>query len=162
MATMSHSTVRTDDSIRTSVVDELKWEPSIPSANDISVRVKAGVVALSGYVHSYWEKEAAEAAATRVYGVKGVANDIEVKLQSTRTDPEIARDVVHELESHVSLPAGKIKPTVKNGWVTLEGDVDWQFEKTLAQADVAKLKGVIGVTNNIDVKPRATPSEIKS
>jgi osmotically-inducible protein OsmY len=162
MATMSHPTIRTDESIRTVVVDELKWDPRITSANDISLRVKEGVVTLTGYVHSYWEKEAAEKAASRIYGVKGIANDIEVKLPSTRSDPEIARDIVHELESHVSLPSGKIKPTVNNGWVTLEGKVDWQFQKTLAQTDVAKLKGVNGVTNNIEVKPSVSPSEIKT
>jgi osmotically-inducible protein OsmY len=162
MATMSQSSIRTDESIRTAVVDELKWDPRIPSANDISLRVKEGVVTLTGYVHSYWEKEAAEEAAKRIYGVKGIANDIEVKLASTKSDPELARDVVHELESHVSLPAGKIKAKVENGWVTLEGNVDWQFEKTLAQTDVAKLRGVIGVTNNIEVKPRVNASEIKN
>ncbi len=124
--------------------------------------MKDGVVTLSGYVPSYWEKDAAEKAVKRVYGVKGVANDIEVKLTSTRTDPEIARDAVHELENHVSLPHDRIKVTVKHGWVTLEGTVDWQYQKVLAESAVKSLRGVIGVTNNIEVKPKISASDIKS
>ena len=91
-----------------------------------------------------------------------MANDIEVKLDSKRTDPEIARDAVHELESHVSLPSDKIKVTVKNGWVTLEGNVDWQYQKTLAESAIKKLRGVIGIINNIEVKPKVTPTEVKN
>jgi osmotically-inducible protein OsmY len=162
MATMVETPIRTDASIREAVLSELKWDPKINSPDDIAIAVKDGVVTLSGFVHSYWEKVAAEKAVKRVYGVKGVANDIEVKLTWTRTDPEIARDAVQELQSHVSLPADKIKVTVKSSWVTLEGTVDWQYQKTLAESAVKKLKGVIGVTNNIEVKPKVTPSEIKS
>src|SRR5882724_4546918 len=161
MATMVETPIRTDASIRDAVLSEIKWDPKITSP-DVAVAVKDGVVTLSGFVHSYWEKDAAEKAAKRVYGVKGVANDIEVKLTWTQTDPEIAREAVHELQSHVSLPADKIKVTVRNGWVTLEGAVDWQYQKTLAESAVKKLKGVVGVTNNIEVKPKITPSEIKS
>src|SRR5882757_1510251 len=120
-ATMLASTrVRSDEAIRSDVLFELKWDPKITSS-DIAVAVKDGVVTLSGFVASYWEKDAAEKAVKRVYGVKAVANDIEVKLSSTRTDPEIARDAVHELQSHISIPADKIKVTVKHAWVTLEG-----------------------------------------
>jgi osmotically-inducible protein OsmY len=152
---------RSDDSIRDDILYELKWEPKIGSSSDIVVGVKDGVVTLSGFVRSYWDKDAAEKAAKRVYGVRGVANDIEVKLASTRTDPEIARDAVHELESHISIPSDKIKVTVKNGWVTLEGDVDWQYQKTLAESAVKKLKGVIEITNNIELKPKVSPTEVK-
>jgi osmotically-inducible protein OsmY len=124
--------------------------------------VKDGVVTLSGFVKSYWEKDAAEKAVKRVYGVRGVADDIEVKLTSTRTDPEIARDAVHELEAHISIPSENLKVIAKNGWVTLEGTVDWQYQKVLAESAVKKLRGVIGVTNNITVKPHVSPSSIKS
>src|SRR3981189_1995739 len=144
MATMTATPVRTDSALRDDVIYELKWDPKVTS-DDVAVAVKDGVVTLTGFVHSYWEKDAAEKAAKRVYGVKGVANDIEVKLAWTRTDPEIARDAVHELQSHVSIPADRIKVTVKNGWVTLEGQVDWQYQKTLAESSVKKLKGVGGV-----------------
>lgn len=153
---------RTDDSIRSDVLFELKWDPKISSSSDIAVAVKEGVVTLSGFVHSFWDKDAAEKAAKRVYGVRGVANDIEVKLGSTRTDPEIAREAIHELESHISIPNEKIKVTVKNGWVTLEGSVDWQYQKELAESAVKKLKGVIGINNNIEVRPKVTPTEVKS
>src|SRR5437868_4865220 len=161
MATVTETPLRTDAAIRESVLAELKWDPKVTSP-DIAVAVKDGVVTLSGFVYSYFEKDAAEKAIKRVYGVRGVANDLEVKLGATRTDPEIARDAVHELESHISLPADRIKVTVKHGWVTLEGTVDWQYQKTLAESAVKKLRGVIGVTNNIEVKPRVSPTDLQS
>ena len=159
MATTTQT--RTDNSVREDVLRELKWDPKISSASDIAVAVKDGVVTLSGFVPSFWEKDAAEKAVKRVYGVKGVANDIAVKTLWQRTDPEIARDAVHELERHISIPGDKIKVTVKNGWVTLEGTVDWEFQKILAKAAVKKLKGVTGVTNKIEIKPKVTPKEVK-
>ena len=162
MATMIETPVRSDASIRESVISELKWDPKIARPDDIAVAVKDGVATLTGFVRSYYEKEAAEKAAKRVYGVRGVANDIEVKSTLTRTDPEIARDAVHAIQSHISLPADQIKVTVKNGWVTLEGAVDWQYQKMLAESAVRGLRGVMGVTNNIEVKPKVSPSEIKS
>src|ERR1700733_9581321 len=120
---------RSDDLIRSDVLFELKWDPKIGSSSDIAVAVRDGVVTLSGLVHSFWDKDAAEQAAKRVYGGRGVANDIEVKPSTARTDPEIALDAIHELETIFSIPADKIKVSVKNGWVTLEGTVDWQFQK---------------------------------
>ena len=160
MATMVETPTRTDSSILEAVISELKWDPKITS-NDIAVAVKDGVVTLSGFASSYMEKDAAEKAAKRVYGVRAVANDIQIKLSSARTDPEVARDAVHELESHVLIPADKIKVTVRNGWVTLEGNVDWQYQKNLAESSVKKLKGVIGITNDIQVKPKISPTQVK-
>jgi osmotically-inducible protein OsmY len=154
--------VRSDDEIRNSVLLELKWEPKLTHPKDIAVAVKDGVVTLSGFVPSYWEKEAAEKAVKRVYGVRGVANDIKVKLPSERSDPEIARDAVQSLQSYVSIPADKITVTVKNGWVTLEGKVDLQYQKSLAESAVKHLHGVLGITNNIEVEPHVSPTEIKS
>jgi len=162
MATMTETPVTSNEAIREAVISELKWDPQLSTPEDIGVAVRDGVVTLTGFVHSYWEKDAAEKAAKRVYGVKAVANDIEVKSTWTRTDPEIAHDVVQEIENHISLPADRIKTTVKSGWVTLEGNVDWYYQKTLAESAVKKLRGVIGVTNNIEVKPKVAPSEIKS
>jgi osmotically-inducible protein OsmY len=158
---MTSVPAKSDATLREDVMFELKYDPKITSP-DIAVAVKDGVATLTGYASSYWEKDAAEKAAKRVYGVKAVANEIQVKLGITRTDPEIARDAVHELESHVSIPADKIKVTVKSGWVTLEGTVDWQYQKTLAESSIKRLKGVLGVTNNIEVKPRVSPTEVKS
>jgi osmotically-inducible protein OsmY len=160
MATKTQT--RSDNSLLDDVVLELKWDPKISSASDISVAVKDGVVTLSGFVPSFWEKDAAEKAVKRVYGVRGIANDIEVKLFWQRTDPEIARDAVHELERHVSIPADRIKVTVKDGWVRLEGTVDWEYQKSLAQSAMKKLKGVSGVTNKIQVTPKASSAEVKS
>jgi osmotically-inducible protein OsmY len=153
--------VRSDDEIRNNVIMELKWDPRVTS-DEIGVAVKGGVVTLTGYVSSYWEKDAAEQAAKRVYGVKAVANDLEVKLLSTRTDAEIARDIVRELESHISIPPNSIKVTVRSGMVTLEGKVDWQYQKVIAESAVKNIRGVIGVTNNIEVKPSMTPADIKA
>jgi osmotically-inducible protein OsmY len=160
MATTTQA--RTDNSIREDVLRELNWDPTITSASDIAVAAKDGVVTLSGFVPTYWDKDAAEKAAKRVYGVKGVANDIAVKPLWQRIDPEIARDAVHELESHVSIPADRIKVTVKDGWVTLEGTVDWEYQKSLAESAMNKLKGVSGVTNKIQVTPKASAAEVKS
>ena len=153
---------RSDDLIRDDVLFELKWDPKIGSSSDIAVGVKDGVVTLSGFVRSYWDKDAAEKAAKRVYGVRGIANDIEVKPTTARTDPEIAREAIQELESHVSIPSDKIKVTVEKGWVTLEGAVEWQYQKSLAESAVKKLRGVVGVTNNITLKPQVTPTDIKA
>ena len=152
--------VRSDEAIREDVLFEFKWDPKIKS-NDIAVAVKDGVVTLSGFVSSFWELDAAEKAAKRVYGVRAVANDLEVKLFWQRTDPEIARDAIRVLESHVSIPSDQIKVTVKNGNVRLEGTVDWEYQKNLAQSAVKKLRGVTGVVNKIEVKPRVSPSDVQ-
>ncbi len=162
MSTMKETPVRSAASIRDAVIAELEWDPKIESPDDIAVAVKDGVVTLSGFVHSYWEKDAAEKAVKRIHGVRAVANDIEVKLTWARTDPEIARDAVHELQSHVSIPADRIKVTVQNGWITLDGTADWQYQKTLAESAVKKLKGVVGVSNNIDVRPQVSFENLKS
>lgn len=161
MAALPKVQTRSDELIRDDVQFELKYDPKITS-KDIAVSVRDGVVTLTGFVPSYWEKDAAEKAAKRVYGVRGVANDLEVRLTTSRTDPEIARDAVHELESHISIPSDRIKVTVKNAWVTLEGTVDWQYQKALAESAVKKLKGVLGVTNNIEVKAQVSPIEVKT
>ena len=159
MATITQAT--TNDSVREDVLSELKWDPRISSENDIAVAVKDGVVTLSGFVPTFWDKDAAERAAKRVYGVKAVANDISVKPLWQRTDPEIARDAIQQLERHIGIPDDKIKVTVKNGWVTLEGTVDRELQKKLAHSAVKKLKGVTGITNNITIKPKITPEEVK-
>ena len=153
--------LRSDEEIRSSVTLELEWDPKI-SSQDIAVAVKDAVVSLTGFVPSYWEKEEAEKAAKRVYGVRGVADDLEVRLLSERTDPEIARDAVQALESHTSIPDDKVKVTVRKGVLTLEGRVDWQYQKLSAKSAVSSLKGVSAVINDIEVKPQVSPKEIKS
>jgi len=153
--------VKTDKEIRDALLIELECEPEITS-HDIAVAVNDAVVTLSGFVHSYWEKAAAEKAAKRVFGVKGVANDIECKLPSERTDPEIARDAIQLLQSHVSLPAHRIKVTVTKGWVTLVGSVDWQYQKSIAESAVKEVKGVVGIADEIEIKPQVAQTEIKT
>jgi osmotically-inducible protein OsmY len=154
--------MRSDRDIENDVKEELRWDPEI-SSTDIAVSVKDGVVTLAGFVHSYSEKYAAEAAAKRVAGVGGVANDLEVRLPAIdeRPDPEIARDAVAAIKAQLPLSADRIKAVVKNGWITLEGDVEWQYERNIAGNAVRRVKGVHGVTNSIVLKPRAQPSEIK-
>jgi len=153
----------TDSELQLDVLNELKWEPSVDAAH-IGVSVKDGVVALSGHVSSYAEKYAAERAAKRVHGVRAVANELDVKLpgSSQRTDEDIAAAAVGALRSHIAVPADKIKVTVSKGWVKLEGEVEWQYQKISAENAVRYLQGVKGVSNLITVKPRVSPSEVKS
>jgi osmotically-inducible protein OsmY len=161
MAAAAIVPTRDDDSIRRDVLSELEWDPKITS-RDIGVAVKDGVVTLSGFTCSYWEKDEAEKSAKRVYGVRGVANDIKVTPPSLWSDPEIAREAVRALESHLLIPSDNIKVTVNSGWVTLEGTVRWQFQKRLAESAVKKLKGVIGTTNNIEIKGQIPQKEVSS
>ena len=154
---------RTDTQIQNDVIAELKWEPRV-TPNEIGVAVKDGVVTLTGWVDSYTKRWAAEDAAHRVRGVKAVANEIDVRLSpsSERTDADIAVAAVRALEWDAFLPAGKVNVTVSKGWVTLKGEVDWQFQKQDAERVVQRLTGVKGVTNLVIVKqPKVTPAEIK-
>jgi osmotically-inducible protein OsmY len=152
-----------DLELKKSVESELNFEPSINAA-EIGVAVKSGIVTLSGRVPSYWEKIAAERAAARVSGVKAVANELEVRLpgSSERTDEDIARAAVDTLRWTVLVPQDKIKVKVSKGWVTLEGSVDWQYQKSAAEKAVRKLLGVVGVSNLIEVKPAVSKAEVKS
>jgi osmotically-inducible protein OsmY len=152
--------VRTDEEIQQNVLAELKWDAKL-QPNEIGVSVKDGIVTLTGWVDSYLKKWSAEDAALKVAGVKGVANDIEVKLASERTDADIAAAALRALEWDAFVPADKVQVTVSKGWVTLRGEVEWQYQKEDAERVVRRLAGVKGVTNLITVKPRATPSELK-
>jgi osmotically-inducible protein OsmY len=155
--------MRSDSEIERDVKEELKWEPGLPDAADIAVSVKDGVVTLAGFVKSYTDKYEAEAAAKRVVGVKGVANDIEVRMPSVdeRPDPEIARDAVAAIKTQLPISSEHIKVVVKNGWVNLEGQVEWEYQRRTAEQAVRRIKGIKGVTNLIQLRPRAEPSEIK-
>lgn len=150
---------RTDEQIQRDVLEELKWDARV-QPNEIGVSVKDGVVTLTGWVDSYTKKWAAEEAAHRVRGVKAVANDIEVRLPSSaeRTDQDIAEAAVRALEWDSLVPSDRIKVTVSKGWVTLEGEVNWEFERTEAERVVRRLAGINGVSNLIVVRPRTQPS----
>ena len=158
--TIAHRT-DADNQLRDNVIRQIEWEPEIVST-DISVNAQRGVVTLTGYVHSYGEKFAAERAAKRVYGVLGLANDIEVRLGTKRTDPEIAREAVQALETNFSVPDGRVKVGVRDGVVTLEGTVDWAFQRESAEASARSLAGVRGIDNHIQVKPQVSPAEVKA
>lgn len=152
-----------DLTIKQDVEAELQWEPSINAAG-IGVAVKEGIVTLTGRVASYAEKMAAARAAARVTGVKAVANDLEVGLPPAhqRTDEEIARAIANALASHASVPPDSIKAVVSQGWVTLEGTVEWYYQKDVAERLVRPVRGVKGVTNNIVVKPTVTAAVVKA
>lgn len=161
---MATSTIhQSDEQLQADVIAELKWDPEI-QPNEIGVVAKDGVVTLTGWVDSYLKKRAAEDAAHRVEGVKAVANDIEVRLPSSseRTDSDIAATVLRSLEWDAAVPVDKIKVTVRRGWVTLEGEVAWQYQKDDAERVVYRLTGVVGVTNMITVKPEVLASNLKT
>jgi osmotically-inducible protein OsmY len=155
--------MKKDTDLRRDVLDELEWDPSLDAA-EIGVTVHDGVVTLIGAVKSYVEATIAERATKRVHGVKGIANDIEVRLPGTaeRTDSDIARAAVDSMSWKTLVPEGRVRVVVTQGWVTLEGDVDWQYQKEAAFEAVHHLLGVKGVTNFISLKPRASATEVKS
>jgi osmotically-inducible protein OsmY len=154
--------MKSDRDIERDVKEELDWNPDLDAA-DIGVSVKDGVVTLTGFVTSYTDRYEAENAAKRVAGVIAVANDIEVRVPSIdeRPDPEIARDAAAALKAALPISYERIKTIVKNGWITLEGQVEWQYQRQTAETAVRRIKGVKGVSNMILLKPRAAPSEIK-
>ena len=156
--------MRPDSDIKRDVEDELRWDPNV-HADDVAVAVKDGVVTLTGFVTSYAQKFAAERAAKRVMGVVGLANDLEVRLPGVdqRPDPDIARNVIAELRVWLPSSHENIKAVVKEGWVTLEGEVEWNYQREYAERAVRWIKGVKGVSNLIRLKPKAapTPAEVK-
>jgi osmotically-inducible protein OsmY len=143
------------------VLAELNWEPSVTAAH-IGVTAKAGVVALTGHVETYAEKHAAEMAVSRVKGVKAVAEEIEVRLpfETKRSDEDLAAAALSRLGWDGSVPRDAIKVKVEKGWVTLSGDVDWYYQKAAAQQDVRGLSGVVGVSDQVAIKPRADAAKI--
>ena len=155
--------MRTDSEIQRDVENELEWDPDIDETN-IAVKVNDGVVALTGFVPSYSDKYAAERIAKRILGVKAVANDLEVKLEtgSERPDPDIARDAVERLQRDLPYSSKNIKVTVRNSWITLDGDVEWDFQRRMAESAVRNIKGAKGVINLIRVKPTVNPTDVKT
>lgn len=154
--------MRPDPDIRADVEAELKYEPDVAKA-DIAVSVKDSVVTLTGFAHSYLQKWGAERAAKRVKGVRAVANDIEVRLPSidARPDPEIARDAVHALTSALPYSGEKFTVTVKNGWITLEGEAEWQYQRERAESAVRGIRGVKGISNLIKMQAKAPVATVK-
>ena len=154
--------MKSDIDLKEDVQFELEWEPSV-NASEIGIIVKDGVVTLNGSVDSYPEKWGAERTALRVSGVKAVANEIEVNLPGyhERTDADIAEAATNALNWHAYVPKDSIQTVVENGWVTLKGKVEWQYQKSSAEDAVCNLIGVKGVVNEIVIKPKVKPSEVK-
>jgi osmotically-inducible protein OsmY len=154
--------MRTDADIKRDVEDEIRWSPWIDAA-DIAITVKNGTVELAGFVKQYSDRFDAETAAKRVAGVVGLANDIEVRLPGLdqRPDPDIGRDAVSAIQYQLPLSSTKIKVVINDGWVNLEGNADWYYQKQTAETAVRGLKGVKGVTNLIKLTPQVAPSDVK-
>jgi osmotically-inducible protein OsmY len=152
----------TDLELKRHVEDALTWEPSFDAA-DIGVSVDNGVVTLRGDVATYAAKSAAGTVALHVYGVKALANDLNVRLvgEHLRTDSDIAQAVVYALEWNTVVPANRVSVAVSNGYVTLTGNLDWQYQKDAAARAVRDLTGVRGVNNNITVQPRVNSVDVQ-
>jgi osmotically-inducible protein OsmY len=149
-------------SLRQHIIDELEFEPSIDTAL-IGVAVENGIVTLTGHVPSYWQKTAAEAAVWRVKGVKAIAQEIQVRFPEDKktADDQIAERAVKLLEWDILVPKNVIRVKVQNGYVSLEGEVAWQFERRAAEENVRKLTGVTGVFNNITLKPEMEATDVR-
>ena len=155
--------MRNDTELQRDVTHELRWDPSVRD-EEIAVAVKDGVVTLGGTVDSYAAKYRAARAAERVGGVKAVADDLEVKLPgaSQRSDTELAHQVVQALAWHIHVPEDRVKARVTNGWVTLDGEVEWDYQRKAAFRAVRDLTGVRGVSNGIVLKPKASSLDVSA
>jgi osmotically-inducible protein OsmY len=150
-----------NNNLKQAVLSELNWEPSLDAAQ-IGVTAKDGVITLMGHVPTYGQKHAAEAAAKRVKGVTAVAEEIEVKLDSDfkRGDDQIAAAVVDRLSWDASVPSKAIGVKVEQGWVTLTGEVDWNYQRSTIEQEVRWLLGVVGLSNQITIKPQVNTTKI--
>jgi osmotically-inducible protein OsmY len=154
--------MKSDSEIRDDVMEELRWEPRISDPDAIGVAVRDGAVTLTGGVPSYAEKLAAVRAAERVYGVKAVANDVKVKLPGTpRDDGDIATAIAHVLDWNVQIPEGKVQARVQDGWVTLDGEVEHDYQRREVERMVRNVRGVVGVTDTVAVRPPPRPEAVK-
>jgi osmotically-inducible protein OsmY len=154
--------MKTDMQIQKDVMEELRWEPLLDST-DIGVAVKNGIVTLSGLVKNYFSKLAAEKAARRVSGVKAVAEDIQVGIspEFKRTDAEIAESILNALKWHSAIQEEKVKIKVEEGHVKLEGDVEWDYQRTSARNAIENIPGIRSVLNLITVKPRLSVTDLE-
>lgn len=154
---------KSDSQLKKDVESELEWD-AVVQANNIGVATKDGVVTLTGHLDSYAEKYAAERAVQRVQGVKGLAVELDVRLgaNAKRTDADLASAAESALRWHALVPEDRVKVMVEKGWVTLSGEVDWEYQRNYAMKAVRPLTGVLGVTNSMSVKPLVTPANIKN
>ncbi|TCR75613.1 BON domain-containing protein [Rhizobium sp. BK376] len=151
-----------DNSLRQNILDELEFEPSVNAAH-IAVTVENGVATLGGHVRTYAEKEAAERVVSRVKGVRGIAQEIDVRLfGATNTDDDaIAQRALKMIDWNVSIPKDAFKVRVAKGWITISGKAEWQYQKDAAQRAVQNLEGVVGVSNMIEIAPRVSAVDVR-
>jgi osmotically-inducible protein OsmY len=152
--------MKTDSDLRRDVERELEWEPSVDERR-IGASVIDGIVTLTGEVSSYSEKWRAERAVERVAGVRGIANEIDVKSTLDRSDTDIAKMAVDALDANVLVPADHVQVKVEGGWLTLTGEVAWDYQRRAAERAVRDLPGITGITNLITIKPRVEPVDVK-
>ena len=154
--------MKTDRELQHDVLAELEWEPSL-DASKIGVAADHGVITLNGSVRTYSERWRAETVSKRVFGVEAVANEIDVRLPDriTPDDPNIAQRALSALDWNVAVPKGRVKVTVAQAWITLEGEVEWYYQKNAAEDAVRHLMGVRGITNAIVLRPRLHAGEVK-
>lgn len=153
----------TDKTLHQAILDEFEWDPSFNAAH-IGVVVEDGIVTLTGHVESYAEKVAVERAAKRVAGVRGVAQEVEVRYPSDKktADDQIAKRALDILSWNTTIPKDRILVSVQKGWVSLSGQVDWWYQRADAENAVRRLSGVMGVANAITVKPKIQATDVKS
>ena len=158
-STLERTSHKTDDQLKTDIIAELQYEPSI-KFTDLGVLVHDGVVTLNGHTDSYMGKREAVRSIKRIAGVKAIADEIELKMPGSvsHTDEDIAIAVAHHLEWSSGVPTGTVTATVRKGWITLEGEVEWQYMKNAAESVVHHLMGVKGVSNMISLNPKSTPT----
>ncbi len=154
---------KSDSSLQSDVIDELAFDPALDETN-IGVTAKDGVVTLTGTVRSYPEKIAAEHAAKRVAGVRGIAEELKIEISTLqhRSDADLARAAVAALDWDVSVPKNKVTVKAENGWLTLEGQLDWNFQRDAARRAVEHLSGLHGVFNAITVKPVVSTTDVRA
>jgi osmotically-inducible protein OsmY len=153
--------MRTDSELKRDVLTELAWDPQVPEAH-VGVAADGGVVTLYGHLDTYEQKVAAKRAAERVSGVRTVALELDVvPLRShARSDPEIAHAIDNALAWSTLVPGDRIQPTVEKGWVTLNGELDWHYQRRVVERLVRPLKGVVGITDSMRLKPRTSPADL--
>lgn len=153
--------MKTDEKLKEDITTELQWEPSI-NATQVGVAVKNGVVTLTGHLDTYAEKYAIERTVARVEGVKAIAVELDVKLMAghRRSDTDIALAAESALKWHVGVPADRILVKVEKGWITLKGEVEWDYQRKNAERALRSLTGVVGVSNSISLKSSIAPANV--
>ena len=152
---------KTDSALKGQIVEELVWDPAIKETA-VGVAVKDGVVTLTGHLDTYAEKDAAMRAVRRVAGVKAIAVEIDVRLSSAhqRSDTDIANGIELALRWNTSIPQDAVRVTVDHGWVTLQGEVDWNFQRLSAESVIRPVMGVVGISNELKLKPRIVAADL--